>query len=253
MSTKVIALDSGHGLKTSGKQTPNGIKEWTINDKVRDEIAAILFEYNCVIIHTDNNEGNIDESLATRLNKYVSAKVDAFVSIHHNAYKGVWGNATGVEVYTDNNPTDKDNQLALYIYSRLVKNTGLKGRGIKKANFYVINQNRIPAVLVEGGFMDSTNDYKVITSAKGQSAYARAVAEGLIDFLKLEKKNTRYYPRYFGTTVSIVTALNSLKITSSYSYRTKIANANGITSYTGTAAQNTRLLNLLKSGKLIKP
>jgi murein DD-endopeptidase MepM/ murein hydrolase activator NlpD len=62
-----------------------------------------------------------------------------------------------------------------------------------------------------------------------------------------------YYPRYFGTSVSIVTALNSLRIGSTFANRKKIANANGIKLYIGTAAQNTRLLNILKQGKLIKP
>ena len=34
-----IGLDPGHGLKTAGKQTPTGIKEWTLNDKVCDKVA----------------------------------------------------------------------------------------------------------------------------------------------------------------------------------------------------------------------
>lgn len=261
-----IALDAGHGLKTSGKQTPDGIKEWTLNDKVRDKIVKLLSDYDCEIIHTDNNEGKTDEALGTRLSKYKKAGVAAFVSIHHNAYKGTWGTATGVEVYTDKNPTAKDTKLANLIYDRLVKYTGLKGRGVKKEDWHVINQDSIPAVLVEGGFMDNKKDHKVITSDAGQSAYAKAVAEGLIEFLNLKKKKVvkpvvkptttpkvNYYPRYNGTTVSIVTALNSLKIGSSFANRKKIAKANEIKLYVGTSAQNTRLLNLLKKGKLIKP
>lgn len=185
-----IALDSGHGLKTAGKQTPDGIKEWTLNDKVRDKVASILSAYDCEIIHTDNNEGNTDESLTSRLNKYLNAGVAAFVSLHHNAYTGSWNGATGVEVYTDTNPTNADLRLADCIYGRLVNYTSLRGRGIKRAAFTVINQNKIPAVLVEGGFMDGTNDYKVITSDAGQTAYAKAVAEGLIEFLALKKKAT---------------------------------------------------------------
>lgn len=183
-----IALDAGHGLKTAGKQTPDGIKEWTLNDNVRDKVVSILLAYDCEIMHTDNNEGNTDESLSSRLNKYRKAGVSAFVSIHHNAYTGAWSGATGVEVYTDTKPTSADLRLAECIYGRLVDYTKLRGRGIKKAAFTVINQNLIPAVLVEGGFMDSTNDYKIITSEAGQTAYARAVAEGLIEFLSLKKK-----------------------------------------------------------------
>ncbi|MEE0840042.1 MAG: N-acetylmuramoyl-L-alanine amidase [Acutalibacteraceae bacterium] len=186
-----IGLDAGHGLKTAGKQTPDGIKEWTLNDKVRDKVVSLLSSYDCELILTDNDEGNTDESLTSRVNKYITAGVDAFVSIHHNAFTGAWSNATGVEVYVDKNATDRDMRLAELIYTRLYKNIGLKGRGIKKANFQVINQNSIPAVLVEGGFMDGTNDYNVITSEAGQTAYAKAVAEGLIEFLGLKEKKAK--------------------------------------------------------------
>ncbi len=340
-----IGIDCGHGLKTAGKQTPDGIKEWTLNDKVRDKVVAFLSEYDCEIIHTDNNEGNTDETLASRVNAYMNKGVAAFVSIHHNAYTGKWNNATGVEVFTDKNPTAKDTALANAIYPKLVSYTGLKGRGIKKEDWWVINQNRIPAVLVEGGFMDGSNDYKVITSEAGQTAYAKAVAEGLIEFLGLKKKETNtttttvtstaanflikvdkvskgdvlnirkepnansaitgrlayndpncytivetkngwgllkskigwvnlyytktvagtapapttaepsvsYFTKYTGTSGSIVTALKTIGADSSFSYRAKIAKANGIKGYIGTASQNTNLVTLLKQGKLVKP
>ena len=188
MATPIIGLDAGHGLKTSGKQTPDGIKEWTLNDKVRDKVVKILADYDCEIIHTDKDEGKVDDSLADRWKRYMNAGVSVFVSIHHNANTGKWNNATGVEVFADNNATKDDIILANCIYKRLVKNTGMKGRGIKKKDFYVINQDKIPAVLVEGGFMDGKEDYKIITSDKGQTAYAKAVAEGLIEFLDLKKK-----------------------------------------------------------------
>ena len=185
-----IALDAGHGLYTAGKQTPDGIKEWTLNDKVRDKVIAILKDYDVTIINTDNDEGSTDETLSYRVSKYLNAGVDAFVSIHHNALTGNWNNATGVEVFVDNNCTADDLKLANSIYDRMVKYTCLRGRGVKKLNFAVINQNKIPAVLCEGGFMDGTDDYKIITSESGQYHYAKAVAEGLIEFLGLKKKTT---------------------------------------------------------------
>lgn len=183
-----IALDAGHGLYTSGKQTPDGIKEWTLNDKIRDKVVLFLKDYNVEIIHTDNDEGETDESLSSRLSRYKKEGVDAFCSIHHNAFTSEWNDATGVEIYTDKNPTEDDIKLAQAVYKRLVEYTGLTGRGIKRANFTVINQNAIPAILVEGGFMDGKEDYKYIISEEGQTAYARAVAEGLVEFLKLEKR-----------------------------------------------------------------
>ena len=200
-----IGLDAGHGLKTSGKQTPDGIKEWELNDKVRDRIVEILKDYDCEIINTDNDEGNVDEGLTTRRTMYVNVNVDAFVSIHHNAFTGNWNDATGVEIYTDRNYTEQDERLANAIYKNLPTYTGLKGRGIKRANLTVINQSQIPAVLVEGGFMDSNNDYKVITSEEGQNAYARAVAEGLIEFLGLTKLEQPIQNNVVNYTVKITT------------------------------------------------
>lgn len=319
-----IGLDAGHGLKTQGKETPDGIKEWTLNDKVRDKVIRMLKDYDVEIINCDNDEGNVDEGLTSRRTMYVNTKVDAFVSIHHNAYSGTWNSATGVEVYVDKNNTSKDMELAQAIYKNLPSYTGLKGRGIKKANFTVINQNQVPAVLVEGGFMDSKKDYKVITSNEGQEAYAKAVAEGLISFLKLEKKTqltiepkykigdrvkvssyyasstdpvekavhkvaegiittvltngarnpyllnhgdigwcndgdirgyvttTEYYPRCGTGFVSIVNALNSIKVDSSYENRKKIATKNNIRDYSGSFVQNQQMLLKLKAGRLRK-
>ena len=107
MST-IIGLDAGHGLYTAGKQTPTGIKEWTINDKVCDYATDYLKDYDTDILRTDGNEGKIDEPLQQRLNSYIKAGVKAFASVHHNAFTADWNNATGVEVYVDNNATKED-------------------------------------------------------------------------------------------------------------------------------------------------
>ena len=188
--SKIIALDAGHGLNTAGKQTPDGIKEYIINDKVRDKIVGLLNPYDVKFLFPDNDEGNVDESLTSRKAMYINGYADVAVSIHHNALTGKWNDATGIEVYVDRNATEADLRLAQLIHDKLAAYTGLKGRGVKRANFTVIYQNKIPAVLVEGGFMDGNNDYKVITSEQGQDAYARAVAESLIEFCNLEKKET---------------------------------------------------------------
>lgn len=148
----------------------------------------MLKDYDVKFIFPDNNEGIIDEKLTVRRQAYIVASADVCVSLHLNAYKGKWGKHTGTEVWVDKKCTAKDMKLAEAIYKRLVEYTGLKGRGIKKEDWTVINQNKIPAVLVEGGFMDSTIDNPIITSEKGQDAYARAVAEGLVEFLDLKKK-----------------------------------------------------------------
>ena len=77
-------------------------------------------------------------------------------------------------------------------------------------------------------------------------------AKGKNGFSKSSSSSVSYYHRYRGKTKSLVDALNSLGINSSFDYRQKIAKANGISNYEGTAQENTTLLDLLKEGKLIK-
>lgn len=63
--------------------------------------------------------------------------------------------------------------------------------------------------------------------------------------------SVQYYPKYIGNTDSIVRALQDLKIDSNINFRKKIGAANGINNV-GTAEGNTRMLILLKQGKLKK-
>lgn len=74
--------------------------------------------------------------------------------------------------------------------------------------------------------------------------YTKVTSSGTV------QSTTAYYPRYTGTSGSIVAALNTVGVNSSYATRKLIAKENGITGYVGSAKQNTQMLTLLKSGKL---
>ena len=185
--SKIVVLDAGHGLYTNGKQTMNGskgvIKEWTLNNNVCNKIQAILSSYDVVIYRTDDITGKTDISLTERVKRCNKYNPDLFVSIHHNATP----NATGTEVYYHSKGTQSDKKVANIIAPKLATKTGLKNRGVKQAAFTVLTV-KSDAVLVEGGFMDSTKDYDVVVSDKGQQAYAEAVAESVIEYLGLKKK-----------------------------------------------------------------
>ena len=71
--------------------------------------------------------------------------------------------------------------------------------------------------------------------------------------VKTTKNNSKYYPKYTGTSVSVVEALKAIGVKDvSLAYRKNIAVANGIANYTGTAAQNSKMVKLAKQGLLIK-
>lgn len=114
----------------------------------------------------------------------------------------------------------------------LYRNSNGDGRGAKKANY----KGTITIV------------------AKGTSKPYHIDNLGWVAEADIKKQTTSvsYYKKYTGNSGSIVTALKSIGVDSSFSYRKKIAKANGITLYLGTASQNIKMLNLLKSGKLIK-
>lgn len=96
-------------------------------------------------------------------------------------------------------------------------------------------------------FSQNPNPCKVIQINRGGVHYFRLKSKDK------KKEKIIYFKKYKGKSVSIVDALVSLKVDSSFEYRKKIASKNGIKNYTGTPTQNTEMLNLLKKGKLIKP
>ena len=70
---------------------------------------------------------------------------------------------------------------------------------------------------------------------------------------KYNINKVEYFPKVDYRFVSIQDALVVKGIDGSFAYRKKIAKVNGISGYIGSAKQNTKLLLLMKQGKLIKP
>lgn len=112
------------------------------------------------------------------------------------------------------------------------------------------------------GEFDVLTDSKYLTSDKYLKAGDVIVKEGSHTVMALEdgsgvsstpqKSATGCYKACASNHTSIADALESIGVDGSKTNRTKIAKANGITNYTGTADQNGKLLKLLKTGKLKK-
>jgi len=182
---KKVMLDIGHYKNCPGKRTPDGIQEFTLNEAVANEIQKQLSLYNVEV--KLNYAGDAVDTLSLRVKAMNEYKPDFIISIHHNAFQGVWGEATGVEVYHHPLPSAGAVEFATLLAPKLSKYTGLTNRGVKKEAWTVLTSN-YPSVLVEGGFMDGKKDSYIIRTAEGQANYAKAVAETIVEFLKLEKK-----------------------------------------------------------------
>ncbi|MGN1111682.1 MAG: CHAP domain-containing protein [Acutalibacteraceae bacterium] len=135
------------------------------------------------------------------------------------------------------------------------------------------SQTTLLSALSSIGVDNSLAYRKVIAQANGITNYTGTAAQNtqLFNLLKQGKlinpaassgsstpttpttPTTKYFKACSSSQTTLLSALKSIGVDNSLTYRKKIAKANGITNYTGTAAQNTKLLNLLKKGKLIKP
>ncbi len=276
MSKKIVALDAGHGMKTAGKRCfksldPNETREWWLNDRVMDKVEAALQAYDCTVIRVGDTTGAKDVSLASRVKTANSAGADIYISMHHNA--GLNGRSGGgTVVFYSSSKTERGVQ-AQKLYEAIVSRTGLRGNRsskIVKKGFYVIKNTKMPAFLVENGFMDSPQDVPIILSEQHAVKTAEGVVAFIVATLQLKtasgtagsagnalqagagKQPTpgKYYPAYTGKKTTLSAALTSLGITSTYSYRKQIAAANEIKVYMGTASQNTQMYNLLVAGLL---
>ena len=63
-----------------------------------------------------------------------------------------------------------------------------KDRGLFKSQFYVINHTEAPAILVEIGFISNADERKAITTQKRQSEIAKAISDGIMEYLKNKGK-----------------------------------------------------------------
>lgn len=185
--SKVIAIDAGHGLHTSGKRTPDGEREWTFNQQVAQAIIANLGNYEGVTtVRLDDPTGATDVALTSRTNKANQAQADLLISCHHNANSGSWGTWTGTETYSYPG-SSAGKALAQAVHPQVVKAYGLRDRGMKTANFHMLRESRMPAILIEGGFMDSTIDIKKLRNSKVLAAAGKNIAEGIAKHLQLKK------------------------------------------------------------------
>lgn len=181
----LIAIDAGHGLKTSGKRCdvtldPKQTREWTLNDRIADKLQVLLVNYDCETMRVDDTTGDKDVALADRVKGANDKNADVYISIHHNA--GVnRGTGGGVVVYYYSSKAERKTQ-AQNLYNAIVKSNGLVGNRsskVVKNKYYVLANTEMPAFLIENGFMDSKTDVPIILTEE----HATKTAQGILNFL----------------------------------------------------------------------
>lgn len=117
------------------------------------------------------------DSLAAICDEANECEADIFVSIHCNAAESQQANGTETFVYKRGGHSEV---LANCIQEQLIDTLNTTDRGVKEANFYVVKNTEMPAVLVELAFI--TNEQDAVLLRDRQDDIARAIARGVTDY-----------------------------------------------------------------------
>src|SRR5438876_12050715 len=201
---ETVVLDPGHGGYDKGQVSRLGYEKDFALDVAR-KLRPILQAKGLRVIMT--REGDYFVPLEVRAQIANRARDAIFVSIHFNATNDD-PNATGFEIFSftprgapstsDGNVTasslnmqpgsSMDAQslaLSACIYHSVLGHIPEYDRGIKRARFAVLRLTKVPAVLIEGGFLTERGESKLIASKDWRGKFAGAISVGIENYRAL--------------------------------------------------------------------
>ncbi|MBE3576148.1 MAG: N-acetylmuramoyl-L-alanine amidase [Limnochordales bacterium] len=178
---RTIVVDAGHGGDNPGARGASGATEANNVLAIARFLQAELEKVGARVIMTRTGDeaplgGRVDQ-LAARTLIANRSRADVFVSIHNDSNPDP--NKSGPTTYYYGSES-----LARAIQGELVTALGAPDNGVMRRGFYVLKHTRMPAVLVEAGFI--TNPYDDLRLR--HPVYQRRVAQGIV----------RGLARYFG-------------------------------------------------------
>lgn len=192
--SKTIFLDPGHGGRDSGAYY-YGIAEKDLNLQVSRKLRKRLEELGYTVL--TSRDSDVDVDFVTERSRMVNkTNADFFISIHFNAtgndttlnlgiqtysYKEEAGYPSKINQYWHNNPDriSESNRLAADLHSSLLTETGARDAGLLQATFAVLRETAKPAVLLELGYMDNSEENQRIRSEQYQDKLVEGIIKGI--------------------------------------------------------------------------
>jgi N-acetylmuramoyl-L-alanine amidase len=219
-SVDSVILDAGHGGKDPGAIGSQGLREkdvvLDVAQRVRQELTR------CGLEADTTRSSDMFIPLPGRSQEANEKKADLFVSIHANANRSRWIEGFEIYYLTEsvdddaralaaaeNAPLEIEDsnlhtrwlslkamlwdlvytenrkesiELAHFIGRAVCKKMGLKLLGVKGAPFAVLKGARMPAVLVEIGYISNRDGERKLRDTQYRQAMAEAIAGGIMDF-----------------------------------------------------------------------
>lgn len=171
-----IFIDAGHGghdpgaLGSRSKEKDNVLK-------VALRLKVLLESYGHTVRLSRSTDVYLTLSERARLANVWGA--DYFVSLHNNAATAT---ATGFETFIHNGPVQsKTAGFQNAIHAAIIKEIGIRDRGKKRANFAVLRETKMPAVLIEYAFISNATDESILINEVDK--LAQLTADGIVNFV----------------------------------------------------------------------
>ncbi len=179
-----IFVDPGHGGKDPGA-SGNGLQEKDIVLDLALRLASKLKGYDCHVKLSRDRDAYV--SLGDRAKAANTWGASFFLSIHVNAF----GESTpsGYEDFTYTSVGAATQSIRKAIHPHIAKvwtDAGRMNRGMKTANFQVLRETAMPAMLVELGFISNPQDASLLRQDAFRDKLVNAMAIGIAEALNLK-------------------------------------------------------------------
>ncbi len=175
---RVVVIDPGHGGYDRGGMPGQriGEKNLTLDTALRlNRILRASGQVRTIMTRSDDRFVTLDGRTGIA-NAYGGTR-GVFVSIHYNA--GPRESAYGIETYYY---SARSYRLAALIHPRVIRAMNSVDRGIRRRGFWVLRRNRLPAVLVECGFLTNRAEAVRALNPMYRQRIAEAIAQGILAF-----------------------------------------------------------------------
>lgn len=179
---RLIVIDPGHGGFDKGAYI-GSVQEKRLTLKTASLVKKYLNEIGYRVVLTRTQDVFIPLAKRAAIANDTGCKL--FVSIHYNAHKDT--TIHGIEVFYYGkrlkSRQEASKKLAGKVLAQLTQKTGAESRGVKHGNYHVIRETKMPAILVEGGFITNPKEREWLCRQKTLDTIALSIAEGIDYYL----------------------------------------------------------------------
>jgi N-acetylmuramoyl-L-alanine amidase len=191
--SRVIIIDAGHGGMDGGAVGNNtGVLEKNINLSIAKKLKGYLEQQGdtCIMIREVDEglyseEGTIrqkyNENLRNRKEIIKENKADLFISVHLNHFPQA--QYYGAQVFYLKGD-DNSKRLGRIAQEELIKVLGRDNKRVEKPSdsYYMLNNNKVPSIIVECGFLSNPEEEKLLSDSEYQNKIAWAIYSGIMRY-----------------------------------------------------------------------